>query len=193
MTRQGVPVYLRDIADVQDTTEQRRQFMRINGRPGIQIQVQKQSGKNTVEVAKLVKAEVERVNKEVPGLQDDGDAGQLAVHLARHRQRQGARDHRRHPRHSDHLPVPARLPLDADRLHVDPGLGHRHVRAALLRRLHAEHDDLRRAGARHRHDRRRRDRRAREHPPASAHGQGPDDGGRSTAARRSGRRFWPRR
>ena len=68
MTRQGVPVYLRDIADVQDTTEQRRQFMRINGRPGIQIQVQKQSGKNTVEVAKLVRAEVERVNKEVPGL-----------------------------------------------------------------------------------------------------------------------------
>ncbi|HZJ33076.1 MAG TPA: efflux RND transporter permease subunit [Vicinamibacterales bacterium] len=68
MTRQNVPVYLRDIADVQDTTEQRRQFMRINGRPGIQMQVQKQSGKNTVEIAKLVRAEVERVNKEVPGL-----------------------------------------------------------------------------------------------------------------------------
>ena len=68
MTRQSVPVYLRDIADVQDTTEQRRQFMRINGRPGIQIQVQKQSGKNTVQVAQLVRAEVERVNKEVPGL-----------------------------------------------------------------------------------------------------------------------------
>src|SRR5687767_15759462 len=68
MTRQGVPVYLRDIADVKDTTEQRRNFMRINGRPGIQIQVQKQSGKNTVEVAKLVHAEVARVNNEVPGL-----------------------------------------------------------------------------------------------------------------------------
>ncbi len=69
MTRQNVPVYLKDIADVQDTTEQRRQFMRINGRPGIQIQVQKQSGKNTVTVAELVRAEVERVNSEVPGLQ----------------------------------------------------------------------------------------------------------------------------
>src|SRR5688572_11424386 len=68
MTRQGVPVYLKDIADVKDTTEQRRNFMRINGRPGIQIQVQKQSGKNTVEVAKLVHAEVEKVNKEVAGL-----------------------------------------------------------------------------------------------------------------------------
>src|SRR5262245_47747206 len=68
MTRENVPVYLRDISDVQDTTEQRRQFMRINGRPGIQIQVQKQSGKNTVQIAQLVRAEVERVNKEVPGL-----------------------------------------------------------------------------------------------------------------------------
>jgi HAE1 family hydrophobic/amphiphilic exporter-1 len=68
MTRQGVPVYLRDLADVKDTTEQRRNFMRINGRPGIQIQAQKQSGKNTVTVAQLVRAEVERVNREVPGI-----------------------------------------------------------------------------------------------------------------------------
>jgi HAE1 family hydrophobic/amphiphilic exporter-1 len=68
MTRDGVPVYLRDIAEVKDTTEQRRSFMRINGRPGVQLQVQKQSGKNTVEVAHKVKEEVERVNREVPGI-----------------------------------------------------------------------------------------------------------------------------
>ena len=68
LTREGVPVYLRDLADVSDTTEQRRSFMRINGKPGIQIQVQKQSGKNTVAVAELVRAEVERVNREVPGI-----------------------------------------------------------------------------------------------------------------------------
>ena len=52
MTREGVPVYLRDIAEVKDATEQRRSFMRINGKPGVQLQVQKQSGKNTVEVAR---------------------------------------------------------------------------------------------------------------------------------------------
>jgi HAE1 family hydrophobic/amphiphilic exporter-1 len=68
MTRQGVPVYVRDISEVRDTTEQRRSFMRIDGKPGVQLQVQKQSGKNTVEVARLVRAEVERVNKEVPGI-----------------------------------------------------------------------------------------------------------------------------
>ncbi len=31
MTQNGVPVYMRDIADVRDTTEDRRQFTRING------------------------------------------------------------------------------------------------------------------------------------------------------------------
>jgi HAE1 family hydrophobic/amphiphilic exporter-1 len=68
LTRQGIPVYLRDIADVKDTTEQRRSFMRINGKPGVQIQVQKQSGKNTVLVAQAVRAEAERINREVPGI-----------------------------------------------------------------------------------------------------------------------------
>ena len=68
MTREGVPVYMRDIADVKDATEQRRSFMRINGRPGVQIQIQKQSGKNTVAVSQGVRAEVERVNREVTGM-----------------------------------------------------------------------------------------------------------------------------
>jgi HAE1 family hydrophobic/amphiphilic exporter-1 len=64
MTRQGVPVYLRDIAEVKDTTEERRSFMRINGKPGVQLQIQKQSGKNTVAVAQGAKEEMERVNRE---------------------------------------------------------------------------------------------------------------------------------
>ncbi len=66
----------------------------------------------------------------------------------------------------DHLPLPARPALDAHHLHLDSDLDHRHVRPALLRRLHAEHDDVRRPGARRRHDRRRVDRRAGEHLPA---------------------------
>ena len=68
MMRQGVPVYLRDIAEVLDATEERRSFMRIDGRPGVQLQVQKQSGKNTVEVADAVRAMAERVSREVPGV-----------------------------------------------------------------------------------------------------------------------------
>jgi HAE1 family hydrophobic/amphiphilic exporter-1 len=66
MTRAGVPVYLKDIAEVKDSTEDRRSVTRINGRPGIRMRVTKQSGKNTVQVAEAVKAEIERINREVP-------------------------------------------------------------------------------------------------------------------------------
>ncbi|MBP7776748.1 MAG: efflux RND transporter permease subunit [Acidobacteria bacterium] len=68
MTKDGVPVYLRDIADVRDTTEDRRSFTRINGNPGIRMRVTKQSGTNTVQIAEGVRAEVARINREVPNM-----------------------------------------------------------------------------------------------------------------------------
>ncbi len=68
MTREGVPVYMRDIADVTDSTEDRRSFMRINGVNGIRMQVTKQSGTNTIEIAEGVKHEVERINAEIQGM-----------------------------------------------------------------------------------------------------------------------------
>src|SRR5687768_6654130 len=68
MTREGVPVYMRDIADVRDTTEDRRSFMRIDGINGIRMQVTKQSGTNTIQIAEGVKREVERINSEVDGI-----------------------------------------------------------------------------------------------------------------------------
>jgi hydrophobic/amphiphilic exporter-1 (mainly G- bacteria), HAE1 family len=68
MTRQGVPVYLKDIAEVKDSTEDLRSFTRINGKPGVRMRVTKQSGKNTVEIADAVRVEIERINREMPGL-----------------------------------------------------------------------------------------------------------------------------
>jgi HAE1 family hydrophobic/amphiphilic exporter-1 len=68
MTREGVPVYLKDIAEVKDATEDLRSFTRINGRPGIRMRVTKQSGQNTVEIANSVRAEIERINREMPTL-----------------------------------------------------------------------------------------------------------------------------
>src|SRR5688572_2947522 len=68
MTRQGVPVYLRDIAEVRDSTEDLRSFTRINGKPGVRMRVTKQSGKNTVEIADAVRVEIERINREMPTL-----------------------------------------------------------------------------------------------------------------------------
>jgi HAE1 family hydrophobic/amphiphilic exporter-1 len=68
MTKNSVPVYMRDIADVKDATEDFRSFTRINGRPGVRLRVTKQSGENTVQIADAVKAEIERINREVPGI-----------------------------------------------------------------------------------------------------------------------------
>jgi HAE1 family hydrophobic/amphiphilic exporter-1 len=68
MTSQGVPIYMRDIADIKDSTEDFRSFTRINGKPGVRLRVTKQSGTNTVEIAHAVHTEVGRINREVPGL-----------------------------------------------------------------------------------------------------------------------------
>jgi hydrophobic/amphiphilic exporter-1 (mainly G- bacteria), HAE1 family len=68
MTRQGVPVYLKDIAEVKDSTEDLRAFTRINGKPGVRLRVTKQSGQNTVAIADSVRTEVDRINREIPTL-----------------------------------------------------------------------------------------------------------------------------
>ena len=68
LTKSGVPVYLKNIADITDSTEDVRSVLRINGRPGVRLQVTKQSGTNTVEIARDVRAEIERINREVPGI-----------------------------------------------------------------------------------------------------------------------------
>src|SRR5688572_20354706 len=68
MTRGGVPIYVRDVAEVKDTTEDVRSLLRINGRPGVRLSVQKQSGTNTVQVADGVRAEIDRINLEMPNI-----------------------------------------------------------------------------------------------------------------------------
>jgi len=68
LTKAGVPIYLKDIAEVTDSTEDVRSVLRINGRPGVRLQVTKQSGTNTVQIAQDVRAEIERINREVPGV-----------------------------------------------------------------------------------------------------------------------------
>ena len=67
-TRDNVPVYMRDIAEVKDATEDVRSLMRINGRPGVRMQVTKQSGQNTVKVAAGMRAEIDRINASMPAL-----------------------------------------------------------------------------------------------------------------------------
>ena len=68
MTRAGVPIYLRDVAEVKDASEDVRSLLRINGAAGIRVQVQKQSGTNTVEISDAVRAEINRINREMPNI-----------------------------------------------------------------------------------------------------------------------------
>ena len=94
LTKNGVPVYLKDIADVIDSTEDIRSVLRINGRPGVRMQVTKQSGTNTVQIAEGVRAEMERINREVPGVKISHARRQREVHRALDQRRAGARDDR---------------------------------------------------------------------------------------------------
>jgi len=68
LTKAGVPVYLRDIAQVRDATEDIRSITRVNGKPGVRMEVRKQSGENTVAVAEAVRAEIDRMNREIRGI-----------------------------------------------------------------------------------------------------------------------------
>ena len=61
----GVPVKLRDIASVEDSSQKVTRIVRVNGQPGVQLAITKQSGKNTVEVARGVLKEVENINREL--------------------------------------------------------------------------------------------------------------------------------
>ena len=68
ITKAGVPVYMRDIAEVRDSTEDVRSLVRVNGKPGVRLMVRKQSGENTVAVARAVHEEMDRINREMQGV-----------------------------------------------------------------------------------------------------------------------------
>jgi len=67
--RENVPIQLKEIATVEDAWEKITRIVRVNGKPGIRLAVNKQSGKNTVEVASGVLEEITRINQDFPQLQ----------------------------------------------------------------------------------------------------------------------------
>ena len=60
------PVYIKDIAAVQDTYKEIRNYARTNGRPSVIFMIMKQSGVNTVSVIKRVKKTLTDIKKYVP-------------------------------------------------------------------------------------------------------------------------------
>ncbi|MFC1715962.1 efflux RND transporter permease subunit [Candidatus Poribacteria bacterium] len=63
----GAPVYVRDIAEVHDTTAERKEVVHIDGNAGVAFYVQKQSDANTVEVVKKVKQTLEELRLTLEG------------------------------------------------------------------------------------------------------------------------------
>ena len=64
--RGGRPVRLGEVAEVLDGVEEPRSLALVNGEPGIGIDVLKQSGANVVQVVDAVKAEIARLQGELP-------------------------------------------------------------------------------------------------------------------------------
>ncbi|MFH1218889.1 MAG: efflux RND transporter permease subunit [Candidatus Eisenbacteria bacterium] len=60
---QGTPVYIRDVARVEDAFEDKVEELRIDGTPGVMVMIQKQSTANTVQVSDRVKADLPRIER----------------------------------------------------------------------------------------------------------------------------------
>ncbi|MBI4497321.1 MAG: efflux RND transporter permease subunit [Chloroflexi bacterium] len=67
-TRNGVPVFLRDIATISDGFKEQRTISRLNGQEAVALAITKQSGANTVQVAEQVTKELAAVGARYPDL-----------------------------------------------------------------------------------------------------------------------------
>ena len=163
-TRDGRPVYLRDVANVTRGYKDREAITRVNGKESIELAVYKEGDANTVALANGVRARIKELEKSLPEgtrLQQVYDQSTF-IAAAISEVKTSALD-RRPARDPGAVRVPARRARHADQQHRDPGVGARHVRADVRVRHHPQHHVARRHRARGRHARRQRGRGAREH------------------------------
>lgn len=64
--RRGVPTFLRDVARIEDGLEDERTYAELDGIQGVSLEVRRQSGRNSVEVAHAVRNEVELLRETAP-------------------------------------------------------------------------------------------------------------------------------
>ncbi|XZE20960.1 efflux RND transporter permease subunit [Pirellulaceae bacterium SH449] len=62
----SVPIRLRDLGTIEDSTKEVRSISRLNGVPNVTLSVQRQSGENTVEVISAVKQRLDRARAILP-------------------------------------------------------------------------------------------------------------------------------
>ena len=65
-TPMGKPVYLRDVANVVDGVEEQTSLTRTNGKIAVGLNIIKQSGSNTVQVAQSVNKQIEKLKNDIP-------------------------------------------------------------------------------------------------------------------------------
>ncbi len=70
-SRAGVPVYVRDIAEVDDSHPDVRHYVGVNGRDALRLIMFKQSGSNTVKVSEAVWEEVTAIHADYPHIRID--------------------------------------------------------------------------------------------------------------------------
>jgi HAE1 family hydrophobic/amphiphilic exporter-1 len=60
------PIRVREVARVEDGLEDERTYAELDGVPGVALEVRRQSGRNTVEVARAIRKELEALQAELP-------------------------------------------------------------------------------------------------------------------------------
>ncbi len=66
VTDKGKPIYVKNVAIVQDTFKEKKGFENTNGSPAVLIDIFKQSGFNTLEAVNNVKTELKKMEKDFP-------------------------------------------------------------------------------------------------------------------------------
>lgn len=66
MTDDGVPIRVRDVANVRDSYRKIETLVEINGKNSVSLTVQKKSDANTVDVADAVVKQLDTINKKIP-------------------------------------------------------------------------------------------------------------------------------
>jgi hydrophobic/amphiphilic exporter-1 (mainly G- bacteria), HAE1 family len=62
----GTPIRIRDVGRVEDGTKEQRSLARLNGRPTVTLEILRQSGANTIEVIRGIKAVLPRASAQLP-------------------------------------------------------------------------------------------------------------------------------
>ena len=62
----GQTTRIRDVARIEDSVEDETSYAQFNGRPGVVLEVRRQSGENTVEVSHALREEIEQLREGAP-------------------------------------------------------------------------------------------------------------------------------